>query len=240
MARSLVQLSGDRTDLEEFPRWFPDGEIFAIKENGTFFLTGPAFEALPSAEAVLNEAIRALDLFSAVISLVWPSLRKPAGSHVFRETDEGKRNAFVFLSGSITVRAKLGAALSVGSPPEGPQPTQAQQLLTRAKQSPHLEVALSLWADPVRSWPRLYRVLEEIEQHLGRRVNAVGLCSANERDRFARTANTAEVSGPDARHAVGKFVPPANPMDLGEGTSFVSRLLLEALQKVQGAKEDAV
>jgi hypothetical protein len=71
MARWLVQLSGDHMDLEEFPRWFPDGEVSAIEENGAFFLVGRAFEALPNAEAVLGEAVRTLDLFTAVLSLMW-------------------------------------------------------------------------------------------------------------------------------------------------------------------------
>lgn len=218
-------------DLEEFPRWFPDGDVFAIEENETFFLLGSAFEVLPNAEAVLSEAVRALDQFTAVISLLWPSLRKPAASHVFRETDEGKRNAFVFLSGSISGRSKVHAvAVSVGAPQQPPQRTQAQELLRRASGSPHLEVALSLWADPMRSWPRLYRVLEEIEQHLGKRVDAAGLCPANQRERFTRTANTAEVSGSDARHATGKFVAPGNPMNLTEATKFVGQLVLSVLR----------
>ncbi len=231
MARWLVQLSGDHMDLEEFPRSFPDGDVFAIEENGAFFLVGPAFEVLPNAEAVLGEATRALDHFTAVISLLWPSLRKPAASHVFRETDEGKRDAFVFLSGSISGRSKVHAvALSVGARPQQPQRTQAQELLGRASGSPHLGVALSLWADPTRSWPRLHRVLEEIEQHLGNRVDAAGLCPAAQRERFTRTANTAEVSGSDARHATGRFVAPSNPMSLPEATKFVGQMLLSVLR----------
>jgi hypothetical protein len=88
MARWLVQLSGEPFDLEEYPRHFPDGDVFATEENGTFFLVGGAFEVLSSADAVLSEAVRALDRFSAVISLLWPSLRKVTATHVFRETDD--------------------------------------------------------------------------------------------------------------------------------------------------------
>ncbi len=230
MARWLVQLSGDRMDLEEFPRWFPDGEVFAIEENGTFYLMGDAFETLPNAEAVLGEAVRALDRFTAVISLLWPSLRKPTASHVIRETDEGNRGVYVFLSDGISARAKAGAVLSGGAPHPPPRPTQAQEMLRRAIRSPHLEVALSLWADRMRSWPRLYRILEEIERHLSKTVDVAGLCSATQRARFTRTANTAEVSGADARHATGRFVPPANPMSLSEAAEFVGQMLLSVLR----------
>jgi hypothetical protein len=96
--------------------------------------------------------------------------------------------------------------------------------------SPHLEQALSMWTDPMRSWPRLYCVLEEIEQHLGKHVDATGLCPTNQRERFRRTANAAEVSGPDARHATGRFIAPDNPMSLQEATEFVRQMLLGVLR----------
>jgi hypothetical protein len=231
MARWLVQLSGERADLEEFPRWFPDGEVSAIEENEAFFLVGPAFEDLPNAEAVLGEAVRALDRFTAVISLIWPSLRKPTASHVFREADGGRRDVFVFLSAGLSMRSKMHAVVeSVGETQQKPQRTQAQELLRRATGSPHLELALSLWADQMRSWPRLYRIMEEIEQHLGKHVDAAGLCAANQREQFTRTANTAEVSRPDARHATGKFVAPNNPMSLPEATEFLRQMLLIVLR----------
>jgi hypothetical protein len=185
--------------------------------------------ALHDAEAVHKEAVLALDRFAAIISLLWPSLRKPVASHVYRETDEGARNAFVFLTG-VTARSKVSAvAVSVGAAPPLPERTQAQELLRRARGSPHLESALMLWADPTRSWPRLYRILEEIEQHLGQGVDAIGFCSSSQRQRFRRTANTAEASGPDARHAAGQFTPPKHPMSLSEAAGFVGDLLLRSL-----------
>jgi hypothetical protein len=46
MSRWLVQLIGERFDLEEFPRSFPDGDVHAIEENGEFFLVGSSFESL--------------------------------------------------------------------------------------------------------------------------------------------------------------------------------------------------
>jgi hypothetical protein len=79
-------------------------------------------------------------------------------------------------------------------------------------------------------WPRLYRVLAEIEQYLGKRVDAAGFCPTNQRERFTRTANTAEVSGSEARHAIGKSVAPSNPMSLSEATAFLSQIFLAVLR----------
>jgi hypothetical protein len=205
MSRWLVQLSGDHMDLVEFPRWFPDGEVFAIEENGDFFLVGSGFEILSDAKAVRAEAVRILERLTGVISLLWPPLRNPEVSHVIRESDDGRRDITVFAVGcSVRVKAGAAVAFSVGAPQQPPQRTQAQELLGRATGSTHLEQALSLWADPTRSWPRLYRVLEKIEWHLGKPVDAAGLCSDNQRDRFTQTANSAEAAGSDARHATGK------------------------------------
>lgn len=232
MARWLVQLSGERLDLEKFPRLFPDGDVFAVEENQGVFIVGPALETLTDALSVLEEAIRSVDSFSGVISLLWPDLRKPTVSHVYRETDEGPRNAFIFPSGIIAPRGQVSIPSIIGpSPTPTPsQPTEAQQMMSRAQSSQHLKIALALWADPARPWPRLYRILEEIELHIGKHVDKAGLCSANERERFTRTANTAEVSGADARHAISKFVPPSDPMSLEEATRYVGRIFSDVLR----------
>jgi hypothetical protein len=231
MARWLVQLSGERADLEEFPRWFPDGEVFAIEENEAFFLVGPAFEVHTNAEAVLGEAVRAINRLTAIISLIGENSRTPTPSSVIREADGGRRDAHVFLSAGLSMRSKLHAVLGTGDvTQQKSQRTQAQELLSRVIGRPHLEQVLTLWADQLWSWPRLYRIIEEIEQHLGKNVDVAKLCSPDERTRFRRTANTAEVSGPDARHASGKFVAPDNPMSVSEATEFVRQIILSVLR----------
>jgi hypothetical protein len=226
MARWLVQLSSERFYLKEFPFWFPDGDVFSIEEDGAFFLVGPALEALSSPEAVLGKANHVLDHFSAIIFLLWPSFKKPTITYVIRETDEGARNAYAFSAGTITAGAKVHG-ISEGPP----QPTEAQNLLGAPIGNPHLEVVSELWADPIRSWSRLYRILEELEEHFeGNPINKMGLCSRSQRERFTRTANAAEVSRADARHATGKFEAPENPMSLVEATDFIGRMIVGVLR----------
>src|ERR1035441_5823563 len=230
MARWLVELSGDRHDLEALPKHFPDGDVFAVRESESYFLTGQRFEQLGSSEAVLAEALAAIDRFTAIVSLLNPSFRKPTANHVIHEKDDGIRDIFVQMAGSLEMRSQMGTVAIGGSIPGSLQPTQAQQVLARATQSVHLERALVLWSQPNRSWPRLYTILEEIEQHLGTTANSARLCLAKERDRFRRTANSAEVAGSEARHAIGKFKPSPNPMTLGDADAYIGRMLMAALQ----------
>lgn len=232
MARWLVRLEGDQIDLKEYPRWFPDGEVFAIEKDGEFFLIGPGLEALPDADVVLNEAKDTLNSFTATILLFVPNIKKPTIDAVIRERDNGKREGYVSVSARIELRGNVIAEGSVEPRSVSPQSTQAQELLKKATGKPHLEQALLLWGDPVRTWPRLYRVLEEIERQLEKQVNEAGCCSGKERERFTRTANSAEAAGKDARHASGKFMPPPNPMTLEEGTRFISRMIVNAIQQV--------
>ena len=244
MARWLVQLEGDPFDLEEFPYWFPDGDVYAIAENGTVYITGPAIEALKDSSQVREAALQAVDEFSAVIALLWSSLQRPSVGHVYRDGDDGKRQTFAFGSATATARCKVRATGTVdGVRQERREPTQAQRLLAGSRVNHHLQVAVSLWADPLHTWPRLYRILEEIEMYLKQTVAKAGLCSDNQRERFTRSANTAEIAGKDARHSLGKFVPPPNPMDLAEATSFVAGLLQPALLRAAsepGPASDAV
>lgn len=234
MARWLVQLEGERFDLDEFPYWFPAGEIFAVPDGEEVFLAGDAFEMLEHAGQVRERALQALDEFAAIIALLWPSFRRPRIGTVFREADNGSRAGHVFLSGTVQARSKARATLSVsGTPQTDPAPTQAQMLLERSRSNPHLQTATLIWADENRTWPRLYRILEELERFLLEPASKAGLCSVGERDRFTRSANAAEVAGKDARHASGKYMLPSNPMNLNEATPFVRRLLEASLSRAE-------
>lgn len=240
MARWLVKLEGDSFDLEEYPYWFPDGDVYATAENGTVYITGPAIDALNEASQVYEAALQVLDEFSAIITLIWSSLLRPSVGHVYREDDDGTRQAFLFAGGSSAGRSKARATGAIdGVQQERGAPTQAQHLLAGSRISRHLQVAISLWADPLRTWPRLYRVLEEIELYLKQKVHRARFCSEPQRRRFTHSANAAEIAGKDARHALGKYVSPPNPMGLAEATSFVAGLLRTALQHATSEPEPA-
>lgn len=235
MSRWLVKLEGDRIDLEEFPYWFPSGDVFALAEGDSVFIAGPALERLDGPSEVLEAATQALDEFSAIIALLWASLQRPSVGNVYREDETGTRKSYAFASfhasGRSKVRARSTLTVSGGSPVSR-GPTQAQQLLAASRRSTNLQVATLLWADPLRTWPRLYRVMEELEEHLQMTVNKAKLCSDNQRERFRRSANTAEVAGKDSRHASGKLQPPTKPMSLSEATTFVGVLLEATLRCV--------
>jgi hypothetical protein len=235
MSRWLVELQGDRMDLEEFHKRFPSGEVHAIEEGGKFFLAGPAFNALLDADAVRNRATEALNEFSGIISLLWNSFRKPNIGPAIHEDDAGKLRYFVPLTG-IQIRTKIGVMAAGGKrAPLATGTVQAQDLLSAARRNPFLYTAFNIWSTSIRSWSHLRRIMEEIEKFLEKQVHKAGLCGRNERQRFMQTTHSHKAAGVDALHAGD---PPKNPMSLAEARSFVNRLLLEVLKKEGGSRHE--
>ena len=233
MARWLVEISGDCFDVEEFPLWFPSGDIHSVTENGKVFLVGDTLDAITEASDVHDMAVQQLDEYFEIIRLLVPGLRKPSIGTVFRENNAGVRQGFIFLSSTVTARCKIHATLTDAGEQNlaaRKTQTQAQDLLAASRSDKHFQVAISLAANPGATWPHLYRCLEEVEYFLGQKVSDAGICSSSQRERFTRTANSAEVSGRDSRHRLGRFFPPNDPMTISEARSFISQTLLSTFR----------
>lgn len=228
MPRWLLKLKGDIADLEELPHWFPAGDPFAFSEEGNFFLSSPKLDVLEDAVQVNTVGRAILEEASAIVSILWPALIAPTIENIVREADDGSRHTHhVLMPVCASMRVKSGrrkgASLKKGM-------TDAQWFQSIANASASLRTALLLWADPNRTWPRLYRVLEEVEEHLGSDADKAGLCSFAERKQFMRSANTAAVAGKDSRHADGKYQAPPNPMTIEEATSFIRSVIQSCLK----------
>jgi len=233
MKRYLVELVGDSADLEEFPRMFPDGDVHAIAEGANVFLTGTTFDSIEAPSKVLGAAEQVFDEMVAVILLLWPGLHRPTLGAVCVEDESGLRNRHMFASVHEVVRIKDHVDAIVNGTAQIRQgPTEGQKLLAASRQATNAQAAMMIWADPHRTWPRLYRILEELEAELKVSVSESGLCSEEQRERFTHSANSADVAGKDSRHRSGKFKPPKNPMSLEEASSFIGGLIQQTLHRV--------
>ncbi len=144
MATWLVELKGERADLEDFPEWFPDGEPRVLREGDTYYLTGSAFECIDQASEAHDLAIGLIDELFAIGSLMWPSLRKPSIGSLVREDESGRKNYHVMQTEGIEARSKVSAALvSVdGQSPQPVLPTSAQVLLSKSRSDRHLQACI--------------------------------------------------------------------------------------------------
>ena len=67
MSRWLIAIDGDSGDVDQYPTWFPDGSIFAMRKDDRVYLTGTGFDQLTTAEEVHRKADETLREFAAVI-----------------------------------------------------------------------------------------------------------------------------------------------------------------------------
>jgi hypothetical protein len=112
-----------------------------------------------------------------------------------------------------------------------------------AERDEHLNFAVRLWADSSRTWPRLYRIVEEIyvsfrdkdKEYPSAVLLKRGIIDfEDDYRRFAKSANEAEFAGPDSRHAMYNNKVPKEAQDLpflphAEALSFVRECLKRAL-----------
>jgi hypothetical protein len=228
----FIELIGDHVSTNEYAYWFPHGDkLFVVVDGDARFLTGPSIWTIENPSLARQIAIQAVEEMHAVISLLQPDAARPHVGIAWRLGADGTKiwgdNTG---SGGGTIPRPprtLPADLN-----DIPTPTRGQILLAAMRSNRHLELALTILVLPRATWPHLYRCLEEVELFLGKRASAAGLCTDNERDRFTRTANTAEASGHDARHGLGKFQPPEKPMTPYEAKRFIGGIIEKALDKV--------
>lgn len=232
-----VQLIGDRARLERLAPRFTSRELTIAENGGEFVLQSSRFEALTDSAEVSDAADRMATLLSGAAQ-VWLGSGRPISSGmVYRIRDDGRRDKFVQLSAvlySVKPNALLGYTFE-GE--DGRRPADQPGDLVRGTMN------LSLWHEPVRralrlrnvadiDWAGLYRVLEVIEEDLGKTVSATGWTTEDERERFRYSANSRAASGDAARH--GRDGRPSHrltPMSIRDGQEFVDEVLRRWIRK---------
>lgn len=231
-----VELVGRTSDLADFTRWFPEEPAKVVANGDKFFLEGKLFEGLLGHKDVRRVAEERLNLMCAAIKLECAGLSlRPSAGAIYRIDDSGARHAFA-PGLNLTVRTRL----EVRSFEDVSQrPTATQKRVEAAMRNESLRTAMILWADGNRTWPRLYRILEEIEHALGRRmVHKAKLTSKVQRLRFTQSACSPEIAGADSRHGPGKCNPPKEPMSIREAEIFIASLLDRALLIAADSRHD--
>lgn len=222
-----VELIGKSSDLVDFTLWFPDEPAKVVANGDRFFLEGELFEKILDHGDVRIIAEERLKLMRAAIKLGCGGLSSyPAVGTIYRLDNLGLRHAF---SPGVNLTVKIG--IEVRSFNDSNQrPTALQKRVESSTKNESLHAAMILWADDNRSWPRLYRILEEIEHALGgRKVHEAGLTSKALRECFTQTANHHETAGADSRHGPKGWKPPKKPMSIRDAQAFIATLLDQAL-----------
>lgn len=223
----MVELLGREEDLIDFTRWFPDEPAKVIRERNSFFLTGSLFRDFVEHTDVRSAAENEADLMAASVKLNCSGLSlRPEIGAVYRIDNNGARHAFAPV---VNLGVKVGIEVRVFYG-QDQRPTTMQRCVTISRQNKSLQMAMILWADSSRTWPRLYRILEEVENAVNtQRLYKRKLTSKSEYERFKQSANCHEIAGIDSRHGPKGHQPPRNPMTIAEAERFIGTILGRAL-----------
>lgn len=227
-----VVLGGDDSDIRTIVSGGLGAEGVEVRQTDDgWLMTADTFEAAGEARGVRRAAEATLDVVNGVGAILDRAFRPLKAGHVYRLHADGRKDAFVQLEGAIEARARVNAVLvsttSDGSPAPAPK-SQLDKALAAAQVDDNLARALRLHGKHPRTIATLYKVFELSRQHSQHQTWS----SRRERSRFTQSANSPGAHGDDARHAVARTQPPANPMNLAEAESFVAGILRQWIDAV--------
>jgi len=225
----IIELGGERFDLQELLRLRSPSNIEVFEEADRFYLRSPEFKSYTEARAVLDRANEIVNILNGIAQLEiqnWENIRV-AG--VAREEPTGTRTQFLFAE-SIRGRSRMSGNLTItradGSV-ESTRDNAVEAFAELAIKDASVTRALRLFGSGTHDWVNLYRIYEIIESDMGGLSAMINLSwiSKSRVSNFKHTANSVSAAGDEARHGEERTIPPPSPMPLTEAESFIVHLL---------------
>ena len=219
----MAELNGSLNDLECLQRWYTSESVRVFPQEGTWLLGGTFLQGYSSADEVTKVAEAKLELLSAAALI--ESSSEPLKVEVIGAAHQNASGKLTIHYTIISTSRSCVSVRCLGS--ETPR----------------------LWGDSSKTWPRLYRIVEDICESFKSNkednkddiqiLDYFGLGDqVDNYRRFRYSACEAGVAGKDSRHAEGRNNPPkkvamlANPiMHHREAVSLVGLILFKAIQK---------
>ena len=227
MSEWLVQLTGEKFDLEELPKKFTSEKLIVIEKDGKYYLKSSGFNSLINNSEVQKKAKELLELINGAVKIKMPNYRLVNIDAVVEIDEEGQHHRHTTLKAEpISVRVKTSARVEITKPglsyeeQEGNKTTWEETWVTLAEKYEEVKKVLRFFTKEL-SWDNLYEIWEVIEEDQGSKVFKKGWASEKKVERFTQTANSEGAIGDEARHALKRFRPPKKPMKLSEAESLI-------------------
>jgi hypothetical protein len=225
MAEWLVELQGERADLEELADQFESPRLSVRKEGESYYLrSSEDFDGLSDASDVSTRATELLLLLSGVANLYAGAGETVTPGVVIWQRDDGTRDQFVLL-GKLTVRARSKVRLW-GT--EATDPTVGESWLSVARTDDNVLDALRFFQEDATWWSlrKAYEVIERDE--FGQQSKVANVLSTPDKEikRFKEWANYFVHGARRERPDSDEFP----PLLLAEADSFLRDLLKKWLR----------
>jgi hypothetical protein len=232
-------LEGDPFDLQDLADLFAGGDVRVVRDDGedAYYLTAPEIDNPPEPGSTNQSAEVIIKRLNGLARTHMGDFRPVRLSGKY--TDPAGKHVFV-ASFALELRARLSAtAVVVGSDgqPLSDPPSPWPARLALARVDPDVSQVLDIMGrNESLSWDQLYKVHEIIRVAVKPdSITGYGWVDDATDSAFRASANRADVSGDDARHARNSGVPPTRTMSLGEARSFIGDLVTKWLNHLTGS-----
>jgi hypothetical protein len=226
----MIEIDGDKFDLQELLRLNSVSGISITEEDSRYYLRSDEFNAYTKARDVLNRGTEVLKVINGIAQLEIQNWRNVRVCGVARDEANGTRTQFAFPE-PIIARTRFSANATViksdGTVQTSKPQSTIESYLKIAKKDACVEKALRIYGSREHSWSNLYIIYEIIESDMGGKdlIIGNGWSSGSKIEKFKHTANSVSAAGDDARHGKENTEPPASPMPLSEAESMIGDLL---------------
>jgi len=233
-----ARLGDNSFDLETLARRFRQGDPQVSTDGEGYYLTSSRFDGLMHDGGKLVEmASSLLRKVNGVARVRDPGFRPVRLTGCFSD-DAGNSHVVVTYTGSAEVHLQASDATVVvdgqqqAPPPRGPEDIQLSET------NPDVDEALRILGKegPSLSWFDLYKIVEILRRNVGgeKALDAKDWVPAGDIEAVTMSANRADISGDDARHARTSSSPSkrVRPMTLPEAQQVIDQLVARWLDSL--------
>jgi hypothetical protein len=219
----LVVLDFDeRWDAELLAEHFRSDLCSVFFEEDDAFLRSSSFVGIEDHKRIISLARALLEAMNGTAKLIAPWFN-PVGSTSLKSVHENGNRGVVMVAGPLTFRMPQ----TVPPREQGEKLSEAELWLELSQKNAEVATALRIFGTRPHSWVNLYNLYEIIRTQIGSdgKIVARGWTTSDELSRFRYAANSAKVSGDDARHQkpIGEASQPA--MTINDAINFIRHLV---------------
>jgi hypothetical protein len=236
----IIELHGERFDLQELLRLNSIPNLQIEEKNGRFYLRAAEFNSYSNASDVLNRGIEILRVINGIAQIEIQNWENVEAIDVARDEADGTRTQFLFPL-PIRARSRVSTNLTVikadGTIDSSNQKTTMESFFEISRKDTNVERVLRIYGSREHSWSNLCIIYEIIESDVGgKRVIVNNDWSSSSRiGKFKQTANSLTAVGDDARHGKESKDPPPSPMSLSEAEALVESMIRQWILTKQPA-----
>ena len=222
MKKILVQLIGDKLDLEDIMLGFKASEWKITKETEGYYLTSESFNETFDHDEILSNVNLLLDILNGAANIIHKDHKRIETGCLVEVDEDGHRNIFLSIHERVTLRDRCNAdILRDGKILERPL-SKIEDWVTKAKKYVSVRDALHFFNEI--TWWNLYKVFEIIRDDVGGKKSIYKIIDEDELKCFEDVAQRRDLLGDNARHASKSFNPPTKILTLDEATNTIIKL----------------